>query len=879
MKPLILLFVALTQCWALDTITPGHPRIWLTPALITTIHNHVLGTGGSCGVGDQVWCNFVTPYADGTFNATTDNAGSYLLTQALMYVALHNIPGDSSDGANYDPAHHTSAQWAAQTITAWMYTTNYTVNIMCSTYGTGPTLDGCMAGSPPAPSEGGNFSKNSGHLFALVYDWLQYGTDQWGSNKAAANRFLAVAARNLQNAASGIYGACDAGSGGSIIPNDNECLGGLLMAQTMAAIAIYGDGLNKPDHVNSLDDIDRNGNPAAGTNQQFDWAMNDPTFGFRNFLAPYVNTGRGVGVPQAEGKSYGYGDIGYAAKMLLAIDTGSNVVTSSIVPNYLNETTTWMFHATTPASDTLAQSVIGGGEPAWYYMLQFGDGDYPFRPNEDGRAAMLMLGYMLGASTQGNYVRSWINTQFPVWVPSTPYIYVGYDLLFGNNPTGTATAYSAATNYATDARCTLPTSGCGMNFVSSRSDWTANATWLTFRAGTPNVRHGYEDTGNLTFYRKGKWLVMGPTKYGQPWTSAELQSTINYQGVNDSNGTTFAWKGPQQQTVIAGNVASDLAYENPPSDLYTYNQAEFGKAYQTTRLAATYGDFLNPQRIERQVFHIKPDYVVVMDRTVWRDATWPRFQLMLMTDTSAPSNASGVITSTNGTQKLFVTPLLPASTVNITNLNVSGSVFDAAYANDFIAYGAYGAGCNAVSPVCLNDFGGNPGPSGIGFYRLEVTPSGTRASQPTSQTQLNVLQGADSGTLVTPVVAITSGNYSGAHIKDSTANWVVGGSNIPAGTGLSLPVSYTYTPSVTARYHLIANLPVSATVCVTGTTTVTVQTCGSGTQMTTSSQGTLAFSEIAGALVQVNSPGEVQGSPGTRLAGAGANGASVNMVH
>jgi len=830
----LFLFLAAVRCRATDTITAGHPRLWLTPAMITNIHNHVLAN-------DTVWRNFAT-YADDIYGGT---ASYYLLTEAAMYVALHNIPGDSSDGANYDPAHHTSAQWASVTITAFLSSANSDINMMCGSYGVGPTLSGCTGASAPVSPVAGNEGKNNGEKYALAYDWLQYGTDQWGSNKAFANQFLAAMASGLQGMGLGgaASGQCLESTGGAIIPDDNECLGGMMMAQTLAALAIYGDGLNP------LDNQDRNGNPAIGTNQQFDWAMNDPTFGWRNLFAPFVNTGIGVGAPKAEGASYGYGDYAYAIRALLGIDTGSNANFFATIPNWLNEATSWMIHATTPASDLLNGTVTT--YPAFYYMLPFGDQSAFFMPNEDGRAAMLMYAYQLGASLQGQYVRDWINNKFPTWPPATVLYYTAYDLLFGNFPSSTTASYTTPTNYWTDSRCTLPTSGCGLNFVSSRSDWTSNATWLTFRAGTPEVRHGREDTGNLTFYRKGKWLVLGPPQYGPPWTSAELQSVLTYQGANDHNSSgTYVWKGPQQQTVVSGNVTTDLAYENPPGDPYTYSRAEIGRAYQSTSLPSVFGDFVNAQRVERQVVHVKPDYVIVHDRTVWRDPTQTKFQLQLMTDTSTPTNSSRVITSTNGTQKLFLTALLPGSpTINIVNLNTSGSVFDGPYTNNLVNYGAYGSGCNGVSPACLNSFGNNTGPSTIAYYRAEViTPS-----QATSQVMLNLFQGADSSASPTPAVAITSGNYAGAHVQDAAANWVVGFSNLAAGTALSLPVTYSYSPTTSLSYHLLTDLPPSTPVCVSDTSnTIAVQTCGTGTSMTTSSQGTLAFRDTSGVLVQIN---------------------------
>jgi hypothetical protein len=680
-------------------------------------------------------------------------------------------------------------------------------------------------------------------------------------------------------------------------------------------------------------------------------------------------------------------------RSLFGIATGSNANFFASVSNWLNETTTWMFHATTPQSDGINGSVTSG--PNFFYMLQFGDQSGFYSLNEEGRAGMLMYATQLGSSLQGQYARGWLNAKAASWPGGTAAYYACYDLLFSNFPASTTATYSAPTNYWTDARCTLSTSTCGLNFISSRSDWTSNATWVTMRFGNPQVRHGHEDTGDVTIYRKGKWLMLDVPGYASPWTSAELHSVIAYNGVNDKCGSTPVWKGPGQLSTVGG--ATDLAYENPSGDQYTYSRAEFAAGYQNSgSYGSACGDYLNPQRVERQTIHIKPDYVVIADRNTWRDNTYAKFQVQMQTDTSTPTSSGGVITSVNGTQKLFFTPLLPtSSTVNIVNLNTAGQVFDL-YLDAIVPYGNYGGpNCNQASassstsntvatgsqtftvpsgmsfgpglPValtpsqtatsttslvlgtgsktittqtglsypggqtvevyetsnasnymlatvtsysgstlvinstsfngsgtftdwtiittglsesatvtsysgttlvlnvsavtgagtytswtlffgaCLNMFGG-----AVSYYRAEViTPT-----QTTSQSMLNVLQGADSGASATAAVAITSGNYSGAHIKDSTANWVVGFSSVPAGTGLSLPVTYSYTPTTTTRYHFVANLAASAPVCVTDvSSTITVQTCGSGTSMTTSTQGTLAFSDISGTLAQINGGG------------------------
>src|SRR5579862_9221574 len=239
---------------AADTITGSHPRIWMTPGLIASIHNKVTTNSPD-------WVAFRTG-VDKLYNLNSKPQAyaTWLDSGAAMYLALHGLP---HEGGHHDS--HNATEWAQKVIT-WTYSVmEYYASLNCE----GGVIAGCNDTRAPWRS---NERINQSHRLAMVYDWLypelteqqkrdiytflRYSVHQWidDSGNDGARAWCGV---NLK--AIGAYN----GSG------DNACAGAMEIT-VMTGIATYGDG------INSLDNQDYLGHPAPGTNYEFDWAMNHP---------------------------------------------------------------------------------------------------------------------------------------------------------------------------------------------------------------------------------------------------------------------------------------------------------------------------------------------------------------------------------------------------------------------------------------------------------------------------------------------------------------------------------------------------------------------------------------------------------------------------
>ncbi len=813
------LFLLAQILGAADTITGPHPRIWMTPGLIANIQKKVTSNSPD-------WVNFRADM-DKFYNANSKPQAytTWLDSGAAMYIALHGLP---HEGGHYDA--HNATQWA-QKVISWTYSAmDYYAGFNCA----GGVITGCSDSRAPWRS---NERINQSHRLAIVYDWLypeltaqqkteiytflRYSVHQWISDPGDGG---AQAWCGIKLKVIGAYNG----------PGDNECAGAMEIT-AMTGIATYGDG------VNPLDNQDYLGNPATGTNYEFDWAMNHPSFGLRATFVPFYNTGYGAGGVQFESSMYSASDMRYHLNMMLAIESGTNIKFRNLVPSYLSEVPLWLIHSMTPAKDDLN---IGIRFPT-YYIYQWGDAESPTRlyyQSEGWRAGMLMASYMLGSAAPGPYIRHYlhyIQPEFPSGSENTSRI---YELLFKDYPDKSEIDYQAGgqipLNYNSNTRCASPSDGyCGFGWLSSRTNWGNDATWVVERAGDARIRHGHGDSGNFTLYRKGRWLILDPPGYGDPWWVPIFHNVLHYQGINDHDASNvFVWKGPW--SVKASGPAILNSYENPGPDskcpdCYVYSKADLTQSYRpVAERPTTYGDWQNPTFVERELVYIKPDYLVVLDRATFRDLTKTRFQLHFPT-TVKPSYTTGRITAQNGNQQVFVTPLFPSGTiVDLVDLSDVGSYF------------------NQINCVCFRTAKAGILKSGRGqtYWRGEITT----ANQDTSQVMLNVMQGADTRSMPASAAALQNERVLAAQIHDASGDWIVAFNNAAAGGAFTLPVSYTVTSSETPRHHLIADLPTglpnngkgNVRVVISGSTvSVTADPEGN---YTVSPQGTLYFAEDTG---------------------------------
>jgi len=814
-RSLISVTIAVQALTAADTIVGPHPRVWMTPELVANIHKKVTSNNPD-------WAKFRAGM-DRLYNLPDNPKASvtWLDSGATMYVALHGLP---HEGGHHDT--HNATEWA-QKVLSWTYSVmNYYAGLNCP----GGAITGCSDAKPPWAS---NERINQSHRLAIVYDWLypeltarqkqdiytflRYSVHQWINDPSSSG---AQAWCGMNPAAIGAYNG----------PGDNACAGAMEIT-AMTGIATYGDGINPFDNQDYL------GNPAPGTNYEFDWALNHPKLGLRATFVPFYNSGYGVGGVQFESSTYSSSDMRYQLNMMLAIESGTNVRFRDLVPQYLTEVPLWIIHSMTPAKDDLNPGV----RFPWHYIFQWGDAEWPSRlyyQPEGWRNGMLMSSYMLGSALPGPYIRHYLHHLQPEYPSGAALLGQMYDFLFKDYPDKSETDYEIGgqipLNYNSNDRCTgKPDGYCGFGWISARSGWGKDATWVVERVGEERIRHGHADSGNFTLYRKGRWLILDPPGYGDPFWVPLFHNVLHYQGVNDHDASnTFVWKGPWSVKASGPGILTYYESPGPDSkcpDCYVYSNADLTQPYRALPdRSTTFGDWRNPISVQRELVYIKPDYIVILDRATFRDLTKSRFQLYFPA-TAPPTYANGILHSQNANQQVFVTPVYPAATeVSIADMSDVGDYYNQ-------------INCNCIRTAKVGTL--NSGKNQT-FWRGEITTP----NQAQNQVMLNVIRGADLRDTAAPITLIQNGEVLGAQIQANDGGWIIAFHNTGAKSPLTLPISYTYASSAGVRHHLIADLPTNlprnpgrGNVRVTVSSDTVTVTADSDGSYTVSPNGTLYF--------------------------------------
>ncbi len=73
--------------------------------------------------------------------------------------------------------------------------------------------------------------------------------------------------------------------------------------------------------------------------------------------------------------------------------------------------------------------------------------------------------------------------------------------------------------------------------LRARSDWTAGATWFTWRCGWVTINHQIGDCNQIELYRKGEWLTKEHTSYSNNLigSTTDYHNTLSLQNDKPSN--------------------------------------------------------------------------------------------------------------------------------------------------------------------------------------------------------------------------------------------------------------------------------------------------------------------------------------------------------
>ena len=349
-----------------------------------------------------------------------------------------------------------------------------------------------------------------------------------------------------------------------------------------------------------------------------------------------------------------------------------------------------------------------------------------------------------------------------------------------------------------------PQEAAGMNRVFSRSDWSPQAAWFTYRLTWNTVDHQMADGNSFEFYRKGEWLTKGRSGYAdiaEGIASSEFYNTLAIQNNRPPDRDESDWRidlwrrGSQWNHVSAGDPRI-TAYSAQPT--FTEVTGDATNLYNSASESAT--DVL---LASRSIVWLKPDFIIVYDRAETKSAgRFKRWWLQLAQP--AQVNGKQARSVTAGGQQLFVTALLPENASLQAVNTVEQHIIDTAAVGETMT------------------------------VRLMTAAPG----DPLSVRFLHVLQGADSDTTAaaTSLVQSDDGKWEGAALNGAVVLFAK-----VADQSSSAALAYT-APAGTNK-HIITGLTPGAgyDVEIEPANTGVHITIHPGTQFTADTGGVLAF--------------------------------------
>jgi hypothetical protein len=350
-----------------------------------------------------------------------------------------------------------------------------------------------------------------------------------------------------------------------------------------------------------------------------------------------------------------------------------------------------------------------------------------------------------------------------------------------------------------DPRPTLPTAFIqpGIGRILAHSNWSASASWFTFRCSWEWINHEGGDCGEFEFFRKGTWLTKEWSGYADDvhGYSPPLHNVLSIQNTAPSNaGPDYLWEfavlyggqwnngGSLGDPSVWLSVNANRAYAQVDAT-NLYNHPEYWIAAE----AAT-----DVKLARRSVVWLNPDHVIVYDRAQTGHAGRFKYQnLVLLAKPTIKGNTATLVA--NG-QQLTVQVLQPAT---------------AALAEQHYS--------TATTPEFTIIAELDPARD-----RLVIADS----AMPASTRFLTVLQGTDQGVAADKATRVASSSgfpFEGAVVADTVVLF-------PTTTATVTAFSYTVPASVTR--HLITGLAPNAGYQVVfgaaaGVTTVAVAPGGS----------------------------------------------------
>jgi hypothetical protein len=381
------------------------------------------------------------------------------------------------------------------------------------------------------------------------------------------------------------------------------------------------------------------------------------------YAARNISIGKAAGGLPVEGSMYGF-SVGVVFQELLALYTSGLADSAKLGPqmklltsNYWDKHVDGFLHSITPVShmpyDAINKYLGQVYEPACYgdilrYYVNFQTIEemgpialYDIATNNTERLAKCR--WICRDAQQGGAAH-FIQRASSVWSD----VEVTYSLLY-------FLMFDPASFETSDPRPQLPTDFFQppIGRVLSRSDWTKDASWITFLNPWMTINHINETAGQFEFYRKGEWLTKQWSGYGNvSMLTPEYFNTLNVkndpvqyrQGFEDATDTL----GGQWTN---GQASGDPATRASFAEDYTFIEGNMTNLYNSRNAQ-------DVKHVSRSLLWIKPDHLVIYDRA--ETNKFGRFKKFNCSVLNYPvlNGRTATVTSTTG-QQLFIQSLLP----------------------------------------------------------------------------------------------------------------------------------------------------------------------------------------------------------------------------
>jgi hypothetical protein len=368
---------------------------------------------------------------------------------------------------------------------------------------------------------------------------------------------------------------------------------------------------------------------------------------------------------------YGPQTIGYIMESLLALHTSGNDDPTTQPQLSLASSSAWTLFSQSILAQLSPQTFAGGGitQGPSHYLAGYGDMQrawahpIPFYQPLHARA---IYNYDQGNASDLNIERYIIqnlldggsSAQF-YWSKGTfdggsgSYSRIPIEAFMVFDPTASAPTDPRVSGYPLDYYA------AGEPRYAGRTDWTANASWFTYRCSWEMQDHQHQDCGMFEFYRKGEWITKARHGYPDDVTQYGLLSTDETQGFTIFNGndtgnaatTLLSGRGSQWETGTSSGDPTTIASYGPS---YFYAQSDSTNLYNSTH----YGTFTDVTHASRSILWLKPSIIVIYDRAnSVSTGKFKRFNMATLVSPTVTGRSAAFATA--GGQQVYIDGLLP----------------------------------------------------------------------------------------------------------------------------------------------------------------------------------------------------------------------------